>query len=80
MESKQIFEVQKEFDRKLGWNTYEKCHTHEETLKLMEHFILVMVEELDDISRVRKQYHRDNREFAVQELRHELVDIFVYFT
>jgi hypothetical protein len=40
MELRQIFELQKEFDRKLGWNTYEKCHTPEETSDFMEHFIL----------------------------------------
>ena len=61
MELKQILQLQKEFDRKLGWNTYEKCHTPEETLKFMEHFVLVMVEELGEISRVRKQYHRDKQ-------------------
>jgi NTP pyrophosphatase (non-canonical NTP hydrolase) len=79
MELRQIFELQKQFDRKLGWNTYEKCHTPEETLDFMEHFILVMVEELGEISRVRKQYGRDKQEFAVRDLRHELADIFIYF-
>lgn len=78
MELKQIFELQKEFDRKLGWNTYEKCRAPEETLKFMEHFVLVMVEELGEISRVWKQYYRDKQDFAVEQLRHELVDIFVY--
>jgi NTP pyrophosphatase (non-canonical NTP hydrolase) len=38
-----------------------------------------MVEELGEISRVRKQYGRDKQEFAVRDLRHELVDIFIYF-
>jgi hypothetical protein len=49
MELKQVFELQKEFDRELGWNTYEICRTHEETLEFMEHFVLVMVEELGEI-------------------------------
>jgi NTP pyrophosphatase (non-canonical NTP hydrolase) len=79
LELKQIFEIQKEFDRKLGWNTYEKCRTPEDVLKFMEHFVLVMVEELGEISRVRKQYHRDKQSFTVEELKHELMDIFVYF-
>jgi len=79
LELKQIFEVQKEFDRKLGWNAYEKCGTPEDALKFMEHFVLVMVEELGEISRIRKQYYRDEQSFTVEELKHELVDIFVYF-
>jgi len=79
MELKQIFELQREFDRKLGWNTYERCNTPEEALKFMEHFILVMVEELGEISRVRKQYYRDKQDFAIQQLKHELIDVFVYF-
>jgi len=39
----------------------------------------VMVEELGEISRIRKQYHRDKQSFTVEELKHELIDIFVYF-
>lgn len=79
MELKQIFEVQREFDRKLGWNLYEKCHTPEDALKFMEHFVLVMVEELGEISRIRKQYYRDKKSFVVEELKHEFMDVFVYF-
>jgi len=79
LELKQFFEVQKEFDRKLGWNAYENCRTPEEALKFMEHFVLVMVEELGEISRVRKQYYRDKQMFTFEQLKEELVDIFVYF-
>jgi NTP pyrophosphatase (non-canonical NTP hydrolase) len=79
LELKQIFEVQREFDRKLRWNTYEKCRTPEDVLKFMEHFVLVMVEELGEISRIRKQYYRDKQKFTADELKHELADIFVYF-
>ena len=79
MELKQIFEMQRDFDRKLAWNTYEKCHTPEDALKFMEHFVLVMVEELGEISRIRKQHYRDKQNFAIDELKHELMDIFVYF-
>jgi len=61
LELKQLFEIQRNFDRKLGWNTYEKCQTNEDLLKFMEHFVLVMVEELGEISRIRKQYYRDNK-------------------
>jgi NTP pyrophosphatase (non-canonical NTP hydrolase) len=58
---------------------YEKCQTPEDALKFMEHFVLVMVEELGEISRVRKQHYRDKQSFVVEELKHELMDIFVYF-
>jgi NTP pyrophosphatase (non-canonical NTP hydrolase) len=76
---KEIFEVQREFYRKLGWNTYEGRRTPEDALKFMEHFVLVMVEELGEISRIRKQHYRDEQNFMVEELKHELIDIFVYF-
>jgi NTP pyrophosphatase (non-canonical NTP hydrolase) len=79
LDLRQIFEVQKDFDRKLGWNTYENCRTPEEILGFMEHFVLVMVEELGEISQIRKQYHRDKQAFTVKALEHELADIFVYF-
>jgi len=80
LELKQIFEIQRDFDRKLGWDAYEKCRTSEDALKFMEHFVLVMVEEPGEISRIRKQYYRDKQSFTVEELKHELIDIFVYFT
>ena len=79
MELKQVFEIQREFDRKFGWNTYEKCRTLEDSLRFMEHLVLVMVEELGEISRIRKQYYRDKQSFTIEELKHELTDIFVYF-
>ncbi|MFX0067058.1 MAG: hypothetical protein ACFFC7_33410 [Candidatus Hermodarchaeota archaeon] len=79
MELKRILEIQREFDRKFGWNAYETCRTPEDILKFMEHFVLVMVEELGEISRLRKQYLRDKQSFAMEKLKHELIDIFIYF-
>jgi NTP pyrophosphatase (non-canonical NTP hydrolase) len=79
LELKQFLKIQRDFDRKLGWNTYEECRTPEDKLNFMEHFVLVTVEELGEISRVRKQYYRDKQSLAVEELTHELMDIFVYF-
>jgi hypothetical protein len=52
LEWQQFFEMQRDFDRKLGWNSYEKCRTPEDALRFMEQFVLVMVEELGEISRV----------------------------
>jgi NTP pyrophosphatase (non-canonical NTP hydrolase) len=79
LELEQIFEMQRGFDRNLGWNAYEKCQTPEDALKFMEHFVLVMVEELGEISRIRKQYYRDKQSLAMEELKQELMDVFVYF-
>jgi len=73
-----MFEMQRNFDRKLRWNTYEKCQTPEDILNFMQHFVLVMVEELGEVARVRKEYFRDKQKFDVKALRHELVDLFVY--
>jgi len=41
-----MFEIQRGFGRKMGWSWYEKCKTTEEVLEFMQHFVLVMVEEL----------------------------------
>jgi len=78
MNVKQLFEMQRDFDRKMGWNTYENCQTPEDILNFMQHFVLVMVEELGEIARVRKQFLRDKKKFDAEALRHELVDLFVY--
>jgi hypothetical protein len=66
LELSQIFEIQKDFDTKIGWNRYEKCETLEELLNFFEHFIIVMVDELGEISRVRKKFLRDQ---SMQRMR-----------
>ncbi len=78
MDVKELFEMQRCFDRKLGWNAYEKCQTPEDVLNFMEHFVVVMVEELGEIARARKEFFRDKKKFDAQALKHELVDLFVY--
>jgi NTP pyrophosphatase (non-canonical NTP hydrolase) len=78
LDLKQLFEMQRSFDRKMGWNTYEKCHTPEDILDFMEHFVCVMVEELGEIARARKEFLRDKQKFDAEALKHELVDLFVY--
>jgi len=78
LDIKQLFEMQRDFDRKMGWNTYENCQSPEDVLNFMQHFVVVMVEELGEVVRARKEYFRDKQEFDVQALRHELVDLFVY--
>jgi len=78
LDIKQLFEMQRDFDRKMGWNTYENCQTPEDILNFMQHFVLVMVEELGEVARARKNFLRDKQRFDFQALRHELVDLFVY--
>jgi NTP pyrophosphatase (non-canonical NTP hydrolase) len=78
MSVKELFEMQRSFDRKMGWNTYEKCRTPEDILDFMEHFVCVMVEELGEIARARKEFLRDKQKFDAKALKHELVDLFVY--
>jgi NTP pyrophosphatase (non-canonical NTP hydrolase) len=78
MSVKELFEMQRSFDRKMGWNTYEKCRTPEDILDFMEHFVCVMVEELGEIARARKEFLRDKQKFDAHALKHELVDLFVY--
>ena len=78
MELKEIFEVQRNFDRRMGWNRYEKCETPEEIFDFMKHYILVTVEELGEICRIRKEIERDKQVFDAKALKHELVDVFVY--
>lgn len=78
MELDQIFEIQKDFDGKMGWNKYENCRTPEEILSFMEHLILVLVDELGEISRVRKMFLRDRQSLDIATLKKEMVDIFIF--
>ncbi len=78
LELSQLLEVQRIFDRKIGWNRYEKCETSEEIQHFFQHFILVMVDELGEISRVRKRFLRDKQPLDIPTLKKELVDIFIF--
>ena len=78
MELREIFEIQRSFDRRMGWNRYEKCETPENILDFMKHYVLVTVEELGEICRIRKEIERDKQILDVRALRRELVDIFVF--
>jgi NTP pyrophosphatase (non-canonical NTP hydrolase) len=74
----QLFEFQRSFDRKMGWNRYENCETPDDTVDFFEHFTLVMVDELGEISRVRKKFLRDKQPLDIPTLKKELVDIFIF--
>jgi len=78
LELDKIFEIQRGFDRRMGWNIYEGCGTPEKTLAFMEHFTLVMVDELGEISRVRKRFLRDRQDLDIATLKKELVDMFIF--
>lgn len=78
MELSEVFEVQRNFDRKVGWNRYERCNTPEETVAFMEHLALAMVDELGEISRVRKKFLRDGLPLDTATLRKEFVDLFIF--
>lgn len=62
----------------MGWNKYEKCGTSEEILDFMEHLILVVVDELGEISRVRKKFLRDKQSLDIATLKKEMVAIFIF--
>ncbi len=47
-------------------------------MNFMEHFILVVVDELGEISRVRKKFQRDKQNLDVSTLKKEMVDIFIF--
>lgn len=78
MDLREIIKFQRDFDRKRGWNQYEKCETPKEILDFMQHFVLVMVEELGEVARLRKQVLRDSKSLSVKGLKDEIVDLFVY--
>ena len=61
MELDEIFEIQRNFDGRMGWNEYDNCRTSDEIVDFMEHFVLVVVDELGEISRVRKKFLRESR-------------------
>jgi len=78
LEFSEVFEVQKNFDRQVGWNRYERCETPEEIVAFIEHLTLAIVDELGEISRVRKKFLRDGLNLDTATLRKEFVDLFIF--
>ena len=78
MEFSEVFEVQKNFDRQVGWNRYERCETPGEIVAFIEHLTLAIVDELGEISRVRKKFLRDGLNLDTATLRKEFVDLFIF--
>ena len=78
MELVQLLEVQRSFDRQVGWNQYERCDTSESIVAFMEHLTLKMIDELGEISRARKKFRRDGQALDVATLKKEMVDIFIF--
>jgi NTP pyrophosphatase (non-canonical NTP hydrolase) len=62
----------------MGWNRYEKCDTLEDITDFIQHFVVVTVEELGEIARIRKKFLRDKQTLNIRALKKELVDLFVY--
>jgi len=78
LELSEVLEVQKNFDRQVGWNRYERCDTPKEIVAFMEHLTLAIVDELGEISRVRKKFLRDGLNLDTATLRKEFVDLFIF--
>jgi len=73
-----IFESQREFDRKLGWNVYENISTEKDIVDYMQLTALKFSEEVGEIAQEIRRILRDKKPFEPEAFKHELVDIFVY--
>jgi len=78
LELSEVLEIQKNFDRQVGWNRYEQCDSPEEIVGFMEHLTLAIVDELGEISRVRKKFLRDRLNLDTATLKKEFVDLFIF--
>lgn len=78
MELTEFFEVQRNFDQQVGWNKYEQCETPGQIAAFMEHLTLAIVDELGEISLVRKKFLRDGLNLDISTLRKEFVDLFIF--
>jgi len=75
---KSIFNYQREFDRKLGWNIYENLSTEQEIVDYMQLTVLKFSEEVGEIAQEVRKILRDKEPFDPEAFKHELADIFVY--
>jgi NTP pyrophosphatase (non-canonical NTP hydrolase) len=75
---KSIFDYQKEFDRKLGWNIYENLSTEQDIVDYMQLTVLKFSEEVGEIAQEVRKILRDKEPFNPEAFKQELIDIFVY--
>ena len=75
---KHIFDCQREFDRKLGWNVYENLSTEQDIVDYMQLTVLKFTEEVGEIAQKVRRILRDKKPYNPEAFKHELADIFVY--
>lgn len=75
---KHIFDYQREFDRKLGWNVYENLSTTQDIVDYMQLTVLKFTEEVGEIAQEVRRILRDKKPFDPEAFKQELADIFVY--
>lgn len=75
---KHIFNYQREFDRKLGWNVYEKLSTTKDIVDYMQLTVLKFTEEVGEIAQKIRRILRDKKPYDPEAFKQELADIFVY--
>jgi len=73
-----IFEYQRRFDRKLGWNVYEDITNEKEIVDYMQLTVLKFSEEVGEMAQETRRILRDKKPFEPEAFKTELVDIFVY--
>jgi NTP pyrophosphatase (non-canonical NTP hydrolase) len=74
----QIYNHQREFDRKLGWNVYEDLSTDQDVANYMQLTVLKFSEEVGEIAQEIRRVLRDKKPFQAGAFKTALVDIFVY--
>ncbi len=77
-ELKQIFDYQRAFDRKLGWNVYEHLSSEKDIVDYMQLTVLKFSEEVGEIAQEIRRILRDKKPYDPEAFKHELMDIFVY--
>lgn len=75
---KRIFDCQREFDRKLGWNVYENLSTARDIVDYMQLTVLKFTEEVGELAQEVRRILRDKKPCDPEAFKHELADIFVY--
>jgi len=75
---KHIFNRQREFDRKLGWNIYENLSTTKDIVDYMQLTVLKFTEEVGEIAQEIRRILRDKKPYDPEAFKQELADIFVY--
>ena len=74
---KEIIDYLTKFEKKRGWDRYNRARTKEEKIELLYKEIVALLGEFGEFANIVKGCKRDKK-WEIKKLKEELVDMFIF--